>query len=672
MVDLGQTLDYRNWLKSLYEERKSQDAFFSWRYLAGRIGVDASYLVRVAQGHRHLSEEALEKLAAFAGLKGRDLEIFRALSSFNRARGEREQQERWRHLQDLRSPGTAFLPDDHVDFFRRWFPVVVRTMGSLTEYVDDPRWIASRLDPSISVEEAAQALELVKRLGMLRQGDDGRWELAEPFVSSPPSMDPSVMRGFQKQMIALAGESLERHPPELRDITTLTLALDLDDLPEARERLHTLRESLLRLSAESPSPRQVYQLNLQLFPLTRVSEGERQARRPRRKLAAMALGLLLAGAGLIACGSGGDGVAGGSGVETGNYLAVRATDELGDPVVGAVVRRLPPSDWAVRVRAGMSPVLDSAVTDELGIARFAMRAGGGSDRFEAESDTLMGWNEAFGDSAFDVALRPVRWTVLRFDSAAPAQVWAARTSLRARVVEGRAYMRLPVGIATVLAGLDSGSLRPAGTHDGETDTVHMVWSPRRFLLADFDGDMNRTLPGSIAGGGWWYASNDAHLGGSSRFLPLGVEGDLSLAQAPAESSLAGRSLRLVYGMDTAFYGHYLTTGFLFGTSSETARDLSCLDSVVFHARGHGSFQLKTHLPSAYADSLEGGISFAPGVEWRRFSLAASDFWKDGARTSLLSHLVGMQFIATKPGELWLDDLELVGCRPEEVYPELGH
>lgn len=670
MVDLGQTLDYRHWLRSLYEERKAQDAFFSWRYLAGRLGVDASYLVRVAQGHRHLAEEALERLAAFAGLDGRDLEIFRALAAFNRARGEREQRACYRRLQELRSPGASPLPDDHVEFFRRWFPVVVRTLGGLPGFVDDPAWVADRLDPPIAPEEAAQALELVKRLGLLRRDASGAWILSEPFVSSPPTMDPAVMRAFQKTMIDLAGESLERHPRDLRDITTLTLALDLDDLPEARERLRTLRESLLRLSSESPAPRHVFQLNLQLFPLTRVPEGERQAKRPRRRAAGASLALLL-GAGLLhGCGDSGT-VAGGNGVETGNYLAVRVTDSVGSPVAGAMVRRIPPSEWAPRVRSGLSPVLDSAPTDASGFARFPKRALGASDRFEAESGSRLGWNEAFGADTFAVRLGGTRWTELSFAGRAPSSVWAARTSLHAAVVAGRFGMRLPADVASPLAGLDSGGIRPVGTASGRgADTVRLAWNPERFLVADFDGDMARTLPGGLAGGGWWYASTDAHLGGSSAFLPLGAERDLALAQAPAESSWAGRSLRLGYRMDTAFSGRFLTTGFLFGNSSDDGRDLSCLDSVVFRARGAGSFGLKLQLPDGL-DSLQTAIPFALSDEWRRYSLPVSSFWTGGATPALLSRLVGLQFLATSSGELWLDDLELSGCRIQDVYPLLG-
>jgi len=666
VVDLGQTLDYRSWLKDLYEERKAQDAFFSWRYLAGRLGVDASYLLRVAQGSRHLSEDALEKLATFAGLKGRDLEIFRALAAFNRARGSREQQECFRRLQELRSPGLATIPDDHVEFFRKWFPVVVRTLGGLTGFVDDPKWIASRLDPSIRPEEAQQAVELVKRLGLLRQGPDGRWELADPFLSAAPGMDPSVMRAFQKQMIGLAGESLDRHPPALRDITTLTLALDLDDLPEARERLRTLRESLLRLSGENPAPRQVYQLNLQLFPLTHIPEGERQVKKARRKVAGLALALL-GGAGLAACGSE---LAGGSGIETGNYLTVQVADGQGKAVQGAVVRRIPTSGWAGRVRTAGTPVLDSAVTDASGAARFAVRAGGEDDRFEGQSDSLLGWTTAQGKSAMAVSLAGMRWTELGFDSAAPAQVWAQHTSLRAAVEQGRARIRLPSGVASALVGFGTGAVRPVGEVAGMTDSVKLRWEPGRFPVDDFEGGLVRTVPGRLVGGGEWSFAGSSGTATGSRFLPAGVENDHSLAIGPADSSWSGRSVRLGYSVALGGVVQNLGVRFRFGKDTVSGHDLSCLDSVVFMARGSGNIYLRTWLPAGL-DSLSTGISFVPTAGWQRHSLATGAFWWGNATPALLKDLVGLEFWAVNSGELWLDDIELKGCDLGEVYPELG-
>jgi len=467
-------------------------------------------------------------------------------------------------------------------------------------------------------------------------------------------------------MIGLAGESLDRHPPALRDITTLTLALDLDDLPEARERLRTLRESLLRLSGENPAPRQVYQLNLQLFPLTHIPEGERQVKKARRKVAGLALALL-GGAGLAACGSE---LAGGSGIETGNYLTVQVADGQGKAVQGAVVRRIPTSGWAGRVRTAGTPVLDSAVTDASGAARFAVRAGGEDDRFEGQSDSLLGWTTAQGKSAMAVSLAGMRWTELGFDSAAPAQVWAQHTSLRAAVEQGRARIRLPSGVASALVGFGTGAVRPVGEVAGMTDSVKLRWEPGRFPVDDFEGGLVRTVPGRLVGGGEWSFAGSSGTATGSRFLPAGVENDHSLAIGPADSSWSGRSVRLGYSVALGGVVQNLGVRFRFGKDTVSGHDLSCLDSVVFMARGSGNIYLRTWLPAGL-DSLSTGISFVPTAGWQRHSLATGAFWWGNATPALLKDLVGLEFWAVNSGELWLDDIELKGCDLGEVYPELG-
>ena len=76
------------------------------------------------------------------------------------------------------------------------------------------------------------------------------------------------MRGYQADTLDLAKAALECHLPEHRDISTLTLSFDSRDLPLVRERLAAVRDSLIQLSAEAQRPDAVYQVNMQVFPLT--------------------------------------------------------------------------------------------------------------------------------------------------------------------------------------------------------------------------------------------------------------------------------------------------------------------------------------------------------------------------------------------------------------------
>ena len=54
------TADYRDLLKSYYEQRKKEMPLYSYRMMGEKLGLDASYLYRVLQKKHHLPAHALQ------------------------------------------------------------------------------------------------------------------------------------------------------------------------------------------------------------------------------------------------------------------------------------------------------------------------------------------------------------------------------------------------------------------------------------------------------------------------------------------------------------------------------------------------------------------------------------------------------------------------------------
>jgi uncharacterized protein (TIGR02147 family) len=73
---------------------------------------------------------------------------------------------------------------------------------------------------------------------------------------------------YQREMIKLAEESLERFRKEERDISTLTVSIPESAIPEIRDLTSEFRESLKKLVNGYSETDRVYQLNIQMFPLT--------------------------------------------------------------------------------------------------------------------------------------------------------------------------------------------------------------------------------------------------------------------------------------------------------------------------------------------------------------------------------------------------------------------
>ena len=134
-------------------------------------------------------------------------------------------------------------------------------------FKDDYEGLAECCTPPITVEQAKDAIKLLYDLNMISTDRDGFWKVNDTFVSTGGNWRSEAVRAFQKETIRLAGESLERHAPPLRDISTVTMTFNMDDIALIREKIKEFRSELLRLSQEGTGDNTVFQLNIQLFPL---------------------------------------------------------------------------------------------------------------------------------------------------------------------------------------------------------------------------------------------------------------------------------------------------------------------------------------------------------------------------------------------------------------------
>jgi uncharacterized protein (TIGR02147 family) len=92
------------------------------------------------------------------------------------------------------------------------------------------------------------------------------------FVTSGEKWHSAAIRAFQRETIELSEQALERHGAEVRDISTVTITLHENEIPEIRERIRQLRQSVLSIDNDTV-PNRVFQLNIQLFPVTEATGG---------------------------------------------------------------------------------------------------------------------------------------------------------------------------------------------------------------------------------------------------------------------------------------------------------------------------------------------------------------------------------------------------------------
>lgn len=267
--DVFQYLDYRAFLRDYYLAKKSKGAF-SFRAFSRRAKLRSpNYLKLVIDGDRNLTKEMAARFAQTCGLAGEGAAYFLDLVAFNQAASSAERSTHYAKLTGFRKYRSAHVLEmAHAAYHSTWYLPAIRELAARRDFREEPEWIARRMRPAITPGEAQRALDVLLKLGLLERNAEGRVVQGEPLVSTGKEVAGLHIVNYHRTMMGRASESIDVVPAPERDISSLTLCLGPGGLARLKERVQRFRRELLELSALEDDPRQVVQMNFQLFPLS--------------------------------------------------------------------------------------------------------------------------------------------------------------------------------------------------------------------------------------------------------------------------------------------------------------------------------------------------------------------------------------------------------------------
>ena len=265
--------DYQKYLRDYYEEKKLENEFISFRYMGKHMELDPGFLLKVIQGKHHLAKRSIAPVCKFFKFSEQESQYFEVLVSYNKAKSSSDIKLYFEQLMALRETNSRPVEEWQYSFYQKWYHSAIHALLSIYEFKGNYKELASLLTPSISARQARESIRLLKKIGMVRGEKDGIYYPADTFVTSGDRWQSVAIHNFQKETINLSAQALDLHPKEIRDISTVTVALSIKDLPEIRERIRNFRKSILMLENDN-KPDTVFQINIQVIPLTNTLGGD--------------------------------------------------------------------------------------------------------------------------------------------------------------------------------------------------------------------------------------------------------------------------------------------------------------------------------------------------------------------------------------------------------------
>lgn len=265
-------LEYRDYLQAVYTHLKDHLTKYSYVQFAEDLGLSRSNVAYlIIKGQRPLTNKAGEKIAEHLVLSGLEKNYFRILVQYKNAATAQQQEELFQKLVALKSQTlTSINLKSQLDFFSEWYHIAIYELIALPSFQSDPNWIADHLQPRVRPEQARKSLQLLEALKLIRWDKEKcRHVPTQTRVTTGDEIASVAIIRYHHKAIEIGKESITQVAEDLRDISSITMALPSDLIPKLKEEISLFRKKLLALAEGSPYPDTVYQMNVQLFPLSK-------------------------------------------------------------------------------------------------------------------------------------------------------------------------------------------------------------------------------------------------------------------------------------------------------------------------------------------------------------------------------------------------------------------
>lgn len=270
MTEIFEYSDYRKFLKDLLEEKKRVNRLFSHRAVLQKMGITSTgFLANVISGRKNLTPPQVQKLAQILKLKAAEARYFECLVLFNQAKSLDEKNNQMRRLVANQKVETKTLAKKQLNLFSKWHYVVVRELLYFHRLKDDYRTAARMLMPSITTEEAEKAVKELEALEVLSKDEEGYYVQKDSAISTGNEIRSLQVANFQMETMELAKIALDRFPMAERDISCMTMTLSQSSFEQVKSEIQAFRKRLSAIVIADEKVDQVFQCNVQFFPVTK-------------------------------------------------------------------------------------------------------------------------------------------------------------------------------------------------------------------------------------------------------------------------------------------------------------------------------------------------------------------------------------------------------------------
>jgi uncharacterized protein (TIGR02147 family) len=273
MPDIFSYMNYREYLKDFYKEKKESNTGYSFRLMAMKAGFKSkSFLSHVLEGERNLTKDSLFKMNNILMLSQKEFAYFCDLVEFNQADPGEAKTFWFKKLTQYKNnhPAKIILKDQYT-FYSEWYHNTIREIITMLDFNEDYHYLGTLLNPPITQKQAHDSVKLLLTLGLVEKTETGYCQKNQSITTGDEVRGIAIHQ-FHTQNMNIAIKSIETISSSERDISCLVAGLSKEGFNQIKKEIQEFRKRLMEIAKKDGPAEDVYHINFQFFPTTRLSK----------------------------------------------------------------------------------------------------------------------------------------------------------------------------------------------------------------------------------------------------------------------------------------------------------------------------------------------------------------------------------------------------------------
>ncbi|MDA8792037.1 DUF4423 domain-containing protein [Bacteriovoracaceae bacterium] len=256
---------YREIIQEEFNFRVQSNSSYSLRAFARDLKIYPSQLSDILKSKSGLSGKKAYEIALQMGMCLEDSLYFKALVEMEHGRNSVIVNQAKKFLES-KDYAENFIrhSDDQFKIISEWYHFAILSVMELDRYDGTIKFIQKEL--GLEVKQVKQAMLRLCNLNYVEMIEQ-RFVVKEVMLATTNEVPSKALKFFHRQHLQKSMSAIDEISVELRDITSMTMAIDVEKINDAKNMIKKFRRELCRFM-EGGKKNSVYNLNIQLVPLS--------------------------------------------------------------------------------------------------------------------------------------------------------------------------------------------------------------------------------------------------------------------------------------------------------------------------------------------------------------------------------------------------------------------